>query len=714
MKNRIFDLRSCVVCLFAGVAAFSSCHEDFDFNEAYRANPEFVYKENFEKAYGVIDPEQSWDFTRVSDTRATRAGGISYQIVDGIDFDITNSYDSENDRYSWSYGQNIDFTRDFNFTENAKAQVLLAPEGGFTIYPFSTNSSNKFTLYVKIGNEEAIPLFKNEWGNLNERHVVNGSAYGHRPAGTWEKSYIIKCNRKASIKPQSWTNWFPNDGGNPTICLGDNLSLMENSEPSNGNFVIVKRSSDNKEVLYSVWNNKFMKVVNGELSYVDNVKDASVFDHSDRNATYNKNTYTINGPLLLDDYYLYLETSLYKHAIVQTNYSITETVGWSKDFRTYEKPRSGWWTSETEENYEWKFTEKSLTTAQQTALNNKLTNQDVTYTVANMPGIRINAPAGTPVQIYIITQEGNVYGHVPGQAKVMDCDKPVGIPETGGAKVIGIEDWPGGDPNGDDHNDVMLLMVSNSYTAPPASIPIEELQTGNDIEYSHYNTTASKRYMVEDLGATESSDIDFNDIVIDIMSGKIVTYTALEGGIITGFYEYPNEIQRAVVRALGGTKDFTIYVGDREIFTKSTATSVLNNTYTENGISSPLARLEVGTMYNTMAYDVSSEPDYEGVIAVIDLNTNFNNPWIPEENNVSINVWGVNGYMGELTNTGEPISGTPSVRPDGLTHIEFPKNGTVPAMIAVPLTQEWNYERISVFDRNSSAATGRKLYLTNQ
>lgn len=718
MKNRIFDLRSCVVCLFAGVAAFTSCHEDFDFNEAYRANPEFVYKENFEKAYGVIDPEQSWDFTLASNTRGTKAGEITYQIVDGLDFDITNSYNSSTSNYSWSFGQNQDFTTDFDFTENAKAQVLLAPEGGFTIYPISTNTSNKFKLYVKVGNEEAIELLENVWGNLDNKHVVNGAAYGSVAAATWDNNgYVISNNRRAAMAPQSWTNWNPSE---TTIYINNDFTPT-GSAPPNGNYAIVRRAIDNKDVLYSAKENKFLKVTNGELSYVNKIGDASVLDINNRNESYGGATYTIDTPILLDGYYVYLKQSTNETAVMKTHYAVVESFVWTNTFVTSRKDvkvkdnligRDEWETRQTEENFEWKFTQKNLSNKDN--LNKLIQDQGNTYKVANLPGIKINAPAGTPVQIYIITQDGYCYGHVPGQAKVMDCDKPVGIPETGGAKVIGIEDWPGGDPNGDDHNDVMLLMVSNTNTTPPASIPIEELQTGNDIEYSHYNTTASKRYMVEDLGATESSDIDFNDIVIDIMSGRIVTYTALTGGIITGFYEYPNEIQRAVVRALGGTKDFTIYVGDKEIFTKSTATSVLNNTYTENGISSPLARLEVGTMYNTMAYDVSSEPDYEGVIAVIDLNTNFNNPWIPEENNVSINVWGVNGYMGDLTNTGEPINGTPSIKPAGLTQIKFPKNGTVPAMIAVPLTQEWNYERISVFDRNSSAATGRKLYLTNQ
>ena len=72
MKNILTNIG---ILAMVGVSALTTgCRESFDYEEAYRANPEFVYRENFEKAFGKIDPNQSWDFTKggksVSLTRA--------------------------------------------------------------------------------------------------------------------------------------------------------------------------------------------------------------------------------------------------------------------------------------------------------------------------------------------------------------------------------------------------------------------------------------------------------------------------------------------------------------------------------------------------------------------------------------------------------------------------------------------------------------------
>ena len=152
----------------------------------------------------------------------------------------------------------------------------------------------------------------------------------------------------------------------------------------------------------------------------------------------------------------------------------------------------------------------------------------------------------------------------------------------------------------------------------------------NDKDYTDLicwveDITPSKRYMVEDLG--EYSDFDFNDIVFDVRpkSGKKNQYECL-------------------VRALGGTLDVTIKVGDTE-WKKSKVYK------------------DVTQMLNTL------DPDYGEVLARFDVKK-----WVPKENKVSVTVEGKNGAM----------------------VLPFPKDGEIPFMVAVSVGKEWSKEYVDV------------------
>lgn len=138
--------------------------------------------------------------------------------------------------------------------------------------------------------------------------------------------------------------------------------------------------------------------------------------------------------------------------------------------------------------------------------------------------------------------------------------------------------------------------------------------------------TPSKRYMVEDLGG--SADFDFNDIVFDVRpkSGKKNQYECL-------------------VRAMGGTLDFTIKVGDTE-WTKS-------------------KDFDFTKMYNTQ------NPDYGEVLARFDVKN-----WVPKDNKVSVTVEGKNGVF----------------------ILPFPQDGEIPYMVAVSVGKEWSEEFVDVRD----------------
>lgn len=69
----------------------------------------------------------------------------------------------------------------------------------------------------------------------------------------------------------------------------------------------------------------------------------------------------------------------------------------------------------------------------------------------------------------------------------------------------------------------------------------------------------AKRYMVEDLGGSGESDIDFNDIVFDVL-------------------QYSDGSQKCVVRALGGTLPIKIKVGNSDWWSKPEPVSQMINT----------------------------------------------------------------------------------------------------------------------------------------
>ena len=145
----------------------------------------------------------------------------------------------------------------------------------------------------------------------------------------------------------------------------------------------------------------------------------------------------------------------------------------------------------------------------------------------------------------------------------------------------------------------------------------------SDIVCLSIPTIAAKRYMIEDLGSDEGSDFDFNDIVVDVIDNGVK--------------------QIAKVRAMGGTLDFTIKIG--------------NTTWTKSQEG-----FNPSTMYNTIS------PDYSAVLATFEV-TGWDN------NNISVSINGKNGLIWE---------------------IPFPRQGQAPMIVAMKPTVNWNIEKQSV------------------
>lgn len=141
-----------------------------------------------------------------------------------------------------------------------------------------------------------------------------------------------------------------------------------------------------------------------------------------------------------------------------------------------------------------------------------------------------------------------------------------------------------------------------------------------------------KRYFVEDLGSKD--DFDFNDIVFDVIDD--------------------NGSQKCIVRAMGGTIDFTLQIGNTE-WTKSV-----------DGVKAG---------YNEkMMYNTQGTIDYDKVLAEFPVTG-----WNPDTNNITVKV--KNSVSGNV-----------------IIEIPFPKKGEVPMIVAFPAVTNWQPERVSLPD----------------
>ena len=269
--------------------------------------------------------------------------------------------------------------------------------------------------------------------------------------------------------------------------------------------------------------------------------------------------------------------------------------------------------------------------------------------IVNMRGVKIEAPVGTPVEIYldnIIDVDDNklpTVGTTNGHAVYIDVPDNVELElddielaDDHIVKYIGIEDAIKDSDN--DYNDLVLAVVGNP------DVPQEKIITNDQFEV---NTCRAKRYMIEDLGSV--GDFDFNDVVVDVEENVITKHkVTYENGVLKTdeIISETTEPTKAVIRAMGGTIDFDLTIGDTH-WVKS-----------KKGFNP-------GTMYNTQG-----TIDYEEVLDEFEVTG-----WSPTANNVSISVNGKNGEVYTIT---------------------FPKAGTAPMIIAVDPTQKWMQEQESV------------------
>ena len=220
---------------------------------------------------------------------------------------------------------------------------------------------------------------------------------------------------------------------------------------------------------------------------------------------------------------------------------------------------------------------------------------------------------------------------------LIDCPRPTNVPAGNTVSIIGCEDNKSGDY---DYEDLVFMMYGNP--APPIQ-HVDEVIVGT-----------TKRYMMEDLGATD--DFDFNDVVVDVTTDRVkkkIFYDIDANGSWTFNHEEIIEHlpQEAIVRAAGGTLDFTLTIG--------------NTTWTKSA-KFPNYQEMLNTGWQGSVISYGAELDKFEVSG-----------YDPSTNNISVTVQGRGG------------SGDVMV-------ITFPKKGKAPMIIALDASNNWMDERSSV------------------
>ena len=184
------------------------------------------------------------------------------------------------------------------------------------------------------------------------------------------------------------------------------------------------------------------------------------------------------------------------------------------------------------------------------------------------------------------------------------------------AMIIGVEDATTSKSD-HDFNDVVFMIYGEPYV--PQTFKVEE-----------FETTYSKRYMIEDLGSTD--DFDFNDIVVDVQETFTQKRTTDEQGLET-WSDPVLKGQKAFLRHRGGILPFELTIGNTNL----------------------------GKMDGVLSDDPNTEFEVAG--------------WNRNSNNISIKV-----YQGTGSETANEVN--------------FPKDGAIPMIIATDTNVAWSAERV--------------------
>lgn len=580
------------------IALLSACRNEFDFEEAYRANPVEEFKYNFETIFGKIAPDQSWDFSgytnnlegTISETSsATRAEGDDeddyVDKIEGLDFSLTEIVSSDGS-VTTTVGNNSGLI-EFGKVNNASKTTKLVSNGKpFTIYPVTAHSNTEYTMYIKIGDKDPVEVFSKDW-TANEvyfnRKATAAVGTGYIGEVSDGKKYSFSNNR-------TYLEWkVILVSHNPYLVVPGGIKLDDDTK----RFVVIDSNGKKYLLYYDNGVKGFVKLLPNSKNFelTDEIGNASFFLYKDATGWLGNS----GKKIYLDGYGLYCKYTDPRELLL----SGSNGGGWSNSF--------------------WTFKSADLTKTEKNNIVEYLKVKDPQVTSrAYMGGIVVDAPKGMEIQIYLQYKDGtkkNINSDVFESSII-----PSEVSSNDQVNYIGIDEQA---HDGNYYNLVLAVV--------------------------HKPHTAAKRYMVEDLGAVATSDIDFNDVVFDLKKSESVFGSETD----------------LIIRAMGGTLDFGLNIGGAEILKKS-----------------DLKSYNTKAMYKTgMRNGKSSLLDYDGIIYQETLS---DNPWIPENNNVSITV-----YKDENTTvTGDNVQ----IEKNGTYTIPFPGAGEAPCIIAFPVSKMWRDE----------------------
>ena len=260
-------------------------------------------------------------------------------------------------------------------------------------------------------------------------------------------------------------------------------------------------------------------------------------------------------------------------------------------------------------------------------------------TAVKAPTMTLSSPSGLQMYFYLKVFGGTnpSGGTIKTSLEPMkmlaleNAQRPKSVPSDYECTIIGCEDSGTIDQDFED----LVFMV---YGKPVPSIKYHE-----DVD-----VIEAKRYMIEDLGGAD--DFDFNDIVVDLQRYSTVRhkYAGPEGNVQWVGDETLNESKRAIIRAAGGTHDFTVEIGSKS--------------WTKSQNYDALQMLNTGWQGEAINWNAE--------LGVIELS---NDDWDGQSNNIKVTVQDSNG----------------------IKVVSFPKQGEVPLIISVDPNslKNWMTER---------------------
>lgn len=261
-------------------------------------------------------------------------------------------------------------------------------------------------------------------------------------------------------------------------------------------------------------------------------------------------------------------------------------------------------------------------------------------------------PTGSIIYFYLDTD----YGKQTSMEGGMRLYYPTEIGLGSDVKIIGCEENSasgGNNESNKDFNDLVFLLKGS-----PSPV-ITELGTP-------FKTTISKRYMAEDFGS--NADWDFNDVVIDVTRETTQTLSKVSGEI----------------KMTPGTKSVNVKVpwlcGTLPVKIEVEGVST-------NKITDPTDPYRTSDEIAGITDERAQQKDEYGKHCQIGINPgiSFSVPnWDPDENNVKIYVWkdwNKDGTAGDSENKTSVWTAT------------FPQSGDTPYIIATDINDEWTAER---------------------